>query len=130
MLVESGKTVFIGGLIKRSEIKTREGVPVLGDIPGLGWMFSNRAISSINTELVVLITPYILDNESLALDIGKSAYVEEIAGELEMQPIKIDEKMDDLKRFEDSLDNIKDKNNTTEKQAATEKNDEHFWIYE
>ena len=130
MLVESGKTVFIGGLIKRSEIKTREGVPVLGDIPGLGWMFSNRAISSINTELVVLITPYILDNESLALDIGKSAYVDEIAGELETQPIKIDEKMNSLKRFEDSLENIKDKNNTTEKQAATEQNDEHFWIYE
>jgi type II secretory pathway component GspD/PulD (secretin) len=130
MLVESGKTVFIGGLIKRSEIKTREGVPVLGDIPGLGLLFSNRAISSINTELVVLITPYILDNEMLALDIGKSAYVEEIAGELETQPIKIDEGMDGVKRFEDSLDNFKGKNNDAEQHATTEQNDEHFWIYE
>ncbi|MDX1698102.1 MAG: hypothetical protein R3308_07425, partial [Thiohalobacterales bacterium] len=40
MLVESGQTVFIGGLIKRNTEQTREGVPVLGDIPGLGLLFS------------------------------------------------------------------------------------------
>ena len=124
MLVESGKTVFIGGLIKRSEIKTREGVPILGDIPGLGLLFSNKAISSINTELVVLITPYIMDNEEMALDIGKSPYVEKIAGELETQPIKIDKKMDGVRRFEDSLDDISMENN------AAEQADTQAWFYE
>ena len=61
MLVESGETVFIGGLIKHNTQQTREGVPILGDVPLLGRLFSNKAISSINTELVVLITPYIID---------------------------------------------------------------------
>ena len=124
MLVESGKTVFIGGLIKRSETKSREGVPILGDIPGLGLLFSNKAINSINTELVVLITPYIMDKEEMALDIGKSPYVEKIAGELETQPIKIDKKMDGVRRFEDSLDDISMENKTTEQ------DDTQAWFYE
>jgi type II secretory pathway component GspD/PulD (secretin) len=123
MLVESGKTVFIGGLIKRTETKTREGVPVLGDIPGLGLLFSNKAINSINTELVVLITPYIIEHENMALDIGKSAYVEKIEGELETQPLKIDAKMDKVKRLEDSLDDIMEND-------AAEQDDKQAWFYE
>jgi type II secretory pathway component GspD/PulD (secretin) len=123
MLVESGKTVFIGGLIKRTETKTREGVPVLGDIPGLGLLFSNKAINSINTELVVLITPYIIEHENMALDIGKSAYVERIEGELETQPLKIDAKMDKVKRLEDSLDDIMEND-------AAEQDDKQAWFYE
>jgi len=114
MLVESGKTVFIGGLIKRSEIKTREGVPILGDIPFLGLLFSNRAISTINTELVVLITPYIMDDGRMPLDTGKSAYVEKVEQDLETQPRKIDEIMEGTKRFEDSLKDLTSSNETAE----------------
>jgi type II secretory pathway component GspD/PulD (secretin) len=112
MLVESGKTVFIGGLIKRSETITREGVPILGDIPGVGLLFSNKAIGSVNTELVVLITPYILDDENMALDIGKSGHVNKVQRELEEQPRKIDKTMDGVRRFEDTLDDMRGKNDT------------------
>ena len=103
MLVESGKTVFIGGLIKRSAQETREGVPVLGDIPGLGLLFSNKAISSINTELVVLITPHILDDGRVSMDAGKGSMVSEVAENLEVQPRKIERTMSKVKRFEDIL---------------------------
>ena len=64
MLVEDGQTVFIGGLIRRSIDQNREGVPVLGDIPILGRVFSNKSDSSINTETVVMITPHIVDNHN------------------------------------------------------------------
>jgi type II secretory pathway component GspD/PulD (secretin) len=124
MLVESGKTVFIGGLIKRSEIKTREGVPVLGDIPFLGLLFSNRAISTVNTELVVLITPYIMDNGRMPLDTGKSAYVEKVEQDLETQPRKIDEIMEGTKRFEDSLKDLTGSND------AAEQDDNLSWFDE
>jgi type II secretory pathway component GspD/PulD (secretin) len=103
MLVESGKTVFIGGLIKRSASETREGVPVLGDIPGLGLLFSNKGISSINTELVVLITPHILDHGMVRMDAGKGGMVGEVAENLEVQPQKIERTMSKVKRFEDIL---------------------------
>ncbi|MDX2457906.1 MAG: secretin N-terminal domain-containing protein [Gammaproteobacteria bacterium] len=101
MLVESGKTVFIGGLIKRTASETREGIPVLGDIPGLGLLFSNKGIKSINTELVVLITPHILDNGRIAIDSGKGAMVNEVSDDLDERPIKIEKTMSKMKRFED-----------------------------
>ena len=103
MLVESGQTVFIGGLIKRTSEQTREGVPVLGDIPVLGMLFSNRAQSSVNTELIVLITPYIVDDDLVRLDAGKRARVEEVAEILEEQPRDISRTLDKLDYFEDTF---------------------------
>ncbi|MGB5177116.1 MAG: secretin N-terminal domain-containing protein [Gammaproteobacteria bacterium] len=103
MLVDSGKTVFIGGLIKRTAQETREGVPVLGDIPGLGLLFSNKSLSTVNTELVVLITPYILDHGRLAMDNGESGKVRRVSEELAVQPRKIDSTLSKMKRFEDTL---------------------------
>lgn len=82
MLVESGKTVFIGGLIKQSAQESREGVPVLGDIPLIGRVFSNHAIRNVNTELVVLITPYIIDRELVTLDDGQRDHVAHEEAEL------------------------------------------------
>ena len=105
MLVESGQTVFIGGLIKRTSEQIREGVPILGDIPGLGLLFSNRSLSSVNTELVVLITPYIVDNDQVRLDDGKVTRVEQVAAELEEQPRDIKQALDKLDYFEDTLEN-------------------------
>jgi type II secretory pathway component GspD/PulD (secretin) len=101
MLVDSGKTVFIGGLIKRSSEQTREGVPVLGDIPVIGGLFSNRALSSKNTELVVLITPYIVDDNKVLLDNGKSPLVKDVAHDLEVQPRRIEKILGDMEYFDE-----------------------------
>ena len=64
MLVPDGQTVFLGGLIKRNVNECREGVPVLGDLPGLGILFSNRSENVTATEIVVLITPRVIDFRS------------------------------------------------------------------
>jgi type II secretory pathway component GspD/PulD (secretin) len=61
MLVPDGKTVFLGGLIQHQVNNTREGVPGLGDLPVIGGLFSNRAKSITSTEIVVLITPRIVN---------------------------------------------------------------------
>ena len=61
MLVPDGRTIFLGGLIQRSTDESREGVPVLGDIPGVGVLFSNRSQKLTTTEIVVLITPKVMD---------------------------------------------------------------------
>ncbi len=93
MLVNSGQTVFIGGLIKRSTEETREGMPVLGDLPVIGMAFSNRAINSVNTELVVLVTPYIIDEQIRQFDGRQAARVNAVEEDLEQQPVKIDKVM-------------------------------------
>ena len=61
MLVPDGRTVFLGGLIKHSITNSREGVPGLGDIPIIGTLFSNDATNILSTEIIVLITPYIVN---------------------------------------------------------------------
>ena len=60
LLVGSGQTIFIGGLIKQTQTESRKGVPVLGRIPGVGLLFSSREVTSANTETVVVITPRII----------------------------------------------------------------------
>ena len=60
LLVGSGQTVFIGGLIKQTQTESRKGVPVLGRIPGIGLLFSSREMTSVNTETIVVITPRVI----------------------------------------------------------------------
>jgi type II secretory pathway component GspD/PulD (secretin) len=60
LLAKSGDTVLIGGLIQDSRTKTRDEVPCLGNIPGLGLLFGRRARSVDKVELVILITPRVL----------------------------------------------------------------------
>jgi type II secretory pathway component GspD/PulD (secretin) len=63
VLVPDGNTVFIAGLIRNSLTESRDGVPLLGDIPGIGLLFSRQEKTSINTETVVLITPHIVGDD-------------------------------------------------------------------
>jgi type IV pilus secretin PilQ/predicted competence protein len=60
LLVKSGETVFIGGLIQDVKTKTKDAVPVLGSIPGLGVLFGRNTRDIDKTEIVVLITPQIV----------------------------------------------------------------------
>lgn len=63
VLVPDGNTVFIAGLIRNTLSESREGVPVLGDIPGLGLLFSRQERITFNTETVVLITPRVVGDD-------------------------------------------------------------------
>ena len=55
--VESGMTVVIGGLIKDVIQDGETGIPILKDIPVLGWLFKNKTKSKDRTELLIFITP-------------------------------------------------------------------------
>jgi general secretion pathway protein D len=55
--VTSGETVALGGLIQDSIDSTQAGVPFLGRIPVIGWLFGQRGNTNERTELLVLITP-------------------------------------------------------------------------
>ncbi|MGB5247954.1 MAG: secretin N-terminal domain-containing protein [Woeseia sp.] len=60
MIVPDGKTIFVGGLIKHRIDESKRGVPVIGRVPVLGRLFSNRQKTLSNTETVVLITPTVV----------------------------------------------------------------------
>ena len=63
MLAKNGQTIFIGGLIEDTKSGIQNAVPCLGSIPGLGWLFGNMSDSIGKSELIVLITPQIVDLE-------------------------------------------------------------------
>jgi type IV pilus assembly protein PilQ len=66
VLVENGGTVVIGGIFTQDEQSTINKVPLLGDIPYLGYLFQNRVRSTRKTELLVFITPKIVTDRSAA----------------------------------------------------------------
>ena len=60
-IVWDGQTVVLGGLIAENVRKTREKVPVLGDIPFLGRLFRSESADSTKKNLVIFVTPTIID---------------------------------------------------------------------
>lgn len=61
VLVEDGGTAVIGGVFFLNEGESEVGVPGLRKIPGLGWLFRNRNITKQNKELLIFITPKIVN---------------------------------------------------------------------
>ena len=62
VVVKSGETVVIGGMIQDDSSKGTGKVPLLGDIPLLGWLFKTRSTTNTRTNLFVFITPRIIQN--------------------------------------------------------------------
>jgi general secretion pathway protein D len=60
-VVWDGQTVVLGGLIAENVRKTREKVPVLGDIPLLGRLFRSETADSTKKNLIIFVTPTIID---------------------------------------------------------------------
>ncbi len=67
IVVNSGDTAVLGGLMKDEDTDEVTKVPVLGDIPIIGWLFKSQAKSKNKTNLVVFITPKIVRNPA---DVG------------------------------------------------------------
>jgi pilus assembly protein CpaC len=63
--LRSGQTLAIGGLLDNSMLDDVDKIPLLGDIPLLGYFFRSESVRQNRTELLVLVTPYILDSNNL-----------------------------------------------------------------
>jgi general secretion pathway protein D len=61
VVLKSGQTLMLGGLIRKNRSHTVSHVPVLSDIPIVGELFKNNQTSSDKTELIVTIKPIILN---------------------------------------------------------------------
>ena len=62
LTLRNGSTVLMGGLITDNATRGNGGLPWLKDIPVLGALFGNQSVTSDRRELVILITPYILND--------------------------------------------------------------------
>jgi type IV pilus assembly protein PilQ len=66
VLVENGGTVVLGGIYEQSERTQTTKVPLLGDMPVVGWLFKNQARINDKTELIIFITPRIVSERVAA----------------------------------------------------------------
>lgn len=64
ILVRDGQTVVIGGLFREKTIATERKIPLLGDIPYAGALFRSNVDVTVREELVILLTPHVLDGHS------------------------------------------------------------------
>lgn len=65
--VRDGDTLVIGGLINTDDSTTVKKVPILGNIPLLGYLFKNESKDRTDTELIIFITPHIFKDYVTAL---------------------------------------------------------------
>lgn len=63
--IRDGEPVIIGGLISDEERKTVRKIPLLGDIPVLGYIFSNLDKSKVETDILMSITPIIIRSQDI-----------------------------------------------------------------
>jgi len=62
--VRNNETVVLGGLNSKNEFSSNSKVPVLADLPIIGQFFKFRTVSKSNSELLVFVTPTIIDEDS------------------------------------------------------------------
>lgn len=67
----SGQVVVIGGLIQNRQVSTEARVPLLGDIPILGWLFRQQRWESVQSELVILIQPRVIGSSSPDVEVER-----------------------------------------------------------
>ncbi len=83
LVAENGQSILIGGLIKATSGVRRTGVPLLGDVPVVGKLFTNNEHTGTSTETVVLITPRIVPTRPAGADVQDIERVEQTAWEIQ-----------------------------------------------
>lgn len=68
VLVSDGETIVIGGVFSNTQSKGVDKVPFLGDLPFLGRVFRRDTITDQKSELLVFITPRIMNNQAISLN--------------------------------------------------------------
>lgn len=69
VVVQDGETIALGGLITKTKSHSRSGLPFISDVPVLGDLFSSTDDSASKTELMVIITPHVVENMKKARSI-------------------------------------------------------------
>ncbi len=67
ILVNDGETIVIGGVFSNTQTKAVDKVPFLGDLPYLGRLFRRDTVSDTKNELLVFLTPRIMNNQAIAI---------------------------------------------------------------
>lgn len=74
VLAKSGETIVIGGLIDEAVNETIDKVPLLGDIPYLGWLFRSTKSSTEKRNLMIFLRPTIIRDDQTMMELSQRKY--------------------------------------------------------
>ncbi|RCW50532.1 MULTISPECIES: type II secretion system protein GspD [unclassified Halanaerobium] len=119
VILEDGQTFAIGGLIKENIVKNKIDIPVISDIPVLGKLFSSEEKSEMHTELMIFITPKIIETKKI-VDVNKTNKKEEINKD-KQGGFSASKAETIIKKYKNKKESEKTKNNKKEFIDLTEK---------
>jgi type IV pilus assembly protein PilQ len=61
LMIKNGETVVIGGIFKETKTEAVDRIPWLGKVPILGWLFKAERKTSERTELLIFLTPRVVN---------------------------------------------------------------------
>jgi len=96
LLLNDGEAVLIGGLRRKDKVKTIKQVPILGDIPLLGFLFKYTSSSVENRELVVFLTPHLFTSSELSNENEQA--LEEIGSFHKQSQTELEERLHGMER--------------------------------
>jgi general secretion pathway protein D len=62
IIVQDGETVVLGGMLFQNDTRIKRKLPLLGDVPLLGGLFQHNSVSQANNELIVFVTPFVIED--------------------------------------------------------------------
>jgi general secretion pathway protein D len=71
MIVQDGETMVLGGMLFQNDTRIKRKLPLLGDLPLIGGLFQHNDVALANNELIVFVTPYVIDDVSGLSDKAK-----------------------------------------------------------
>lgn len=102
--VQDGSTIIMGGLINTKNDTSTNKVPLLGDIPGLGWMFKHEGMTKKTEEMVLVIEPHIVKRDGSNVKIADLGY-SHIATAIEKEAL---EKSEQSKQQREEINEMKE----------------------
>jgi len=85
VIVNDGQMIVLGGLINDDVRESVQKVPVLGDIPLLGWLFSHKSSSKLKQNLMIFLHPTIIRDAALSARLTNSKYSYQRARQMEVR---------------------------------------------
>ena len=87
LVVQNGQTVVLGGLFKTEKTRTTSGIPLLKDIPLLGFLFGKKSWETTKTELLIALTPHVIRTREEAEAVHKEFLekIEELKRRMEVK---------------------------------------------
>ncbi|MCM8799792.1 MAG: secretin and TonB N-terminal domain-containing protein [Candidatus Omnitrophica bacterium] len=132
VMAKDGATIILGGLGKEEKTDTSEGIPILNRIPLLGFFFQNRTQKTIRSELLVMLTPIIIEGDKLITPKDKEKELFDIKAPKEFDVFQtidslkgqgilmgVSQKGIEIKNFKDYNEVIKEEDQTKERESKS-----------